>query len=152
MAAWGEIAADAPAFAERVRRRFEMGTNKTLATVRRDGAPRITAIEAQFSDSDVTMGMMSDSVKLRDVRRDPRVALHSPMIEPPADDPDWPGDAKLAGTVIETGAPPGDSHEGAGFFTIDITEVVLTYLGTPADHLVMESWHPGRGWRRETRT
>ena len=64
MAAWGKIAADAPAFAERVRRRFEMGTNKTLATVRRDGSPRITAIEAQFSDSDVTLGMMGDSVNL----------------------------------------------------------------------------------------
>ena len=42
-------------------------------------------------------------------------------------------------------------HAGAGFFKIDITEVVLTYVGTPADHLVIESWHPGPGWRKRTR-
>lgn len=42
-------------------------------------------------------------------------------------------------------------HEGAGFFKIDLSEAVLTYVGTPADHLVIESWHPGRGWQRRTR-
>jgi hypothetical protein len=151
MAAWQDIVRDAPEFAARVQRCFEIGTNKTLATLRRDGSPRISAIEAQFTDRDVTMGMMGESVKLRDVQRDPRVALHSPTIEPPEGNAGWPGEAKLAGTVLETAAPPGDTYEGAGFFTIDITEVVLTYLGTPADHLVIESWHAGRGWRRQTR-
>jgi hypothetical protein len=151
MVAWAEIAKDAPEFAARVRRRFEMGTNKTLATLRRDGSPRISAIEAGFTASNVTMGMMGGSLKLLDVRRDPRVALHSPTIEGPQDDPEWPGDAKLAGTVIETAAPPDNTIEGAGFFEIDIAEVVLTYVGTPADHLVIESWHTGRGWRRQTR-
>ena len=58
MAAWGEIAKDAPDFAARVRRRFEMGTNKALATLRRDGSPRISAIEAQVAGGEVTMGMM----------------------------------------------------------------------------------------------
>jgi hypothetical protein len=33
-------------------------------------------------------------------------------------------------------------------FRIDITEVVLTRVGTPADHLLIESWHPGRGLQR----
>jgi hypothetical protein len=152
MAAWHEIVTDAPEFAARVRRCFELGTNKTLATLRRDGSPRISAVEAQFTGSDVTMGMMDESLKLRDVRRDPRVALHSPTIEPPADGQDWPGDAKLAGTLIETPAPPGDTPEGASFFRMDIAEAVLSYLGTPPDHLVIESWHDGPGWRRQTRT
>jgi hypothetical protein len=151
MAAWHEIVKDAPEFAARVRRRFEMGTNKTLATLRRDGAPRISAIEAEFTDDKVTMGMMGGSLKLLDVRRDPRVALHSPTIEGSPDDPGWPGDAKLAGTAAETAAPPGNTIAGAGFFEIDIAEVVLTYVGTPADHLVIESWHAGPGWRRQTR-
>jgi hypothetical protein len=34
---------------------------------------------------------------------------------------------------------------------MDISEAVLTYVGTPADHLVIESWHDGRGWRRDLR-
>jgi hypothetical protein len=151
MAAWSDIEKDAPEFAARVRERFTMGTNKTIATLRRDGSPRISAIEAEFGD-DVTMGMMGGSLKLLDVRRDPRIALHSPTIEAAPGHPGWPGDAKLAGTLIEV-APPADSpHQGAGFFKVDIAEVALTHVGTPADHLVIESWHEQGGWRRRTRT
>jgi len=48
MAGWSpgrEIEQDAPEFAARVRGRFEAGTNKTLATLRRDSSPRISAPE-----------------------------------------------------------------------------------------------------------
>jgi hypothetical protein len=152
MATWGEITKDAPDFCARIRRRFDAGTNKALATVRRDGSPRVSAIEAEFSDEEVTMGMMGGSLKLLDVRRDPRVALHSPTIDAPENAPDWPGDAKLAGTLIETGAVSNpEVPEGSAAFRMDISEAVLTYVGTPADHLVIESWHDGRGWRRDLR-
>ncbi|HEX2820050.1 MAG TPA: pyridoxamine 5-phosphate oxidase [Streptosporangiaceae bacterium] len=152
MATWRQIEKDVPEFAARVRSRFEAGTNKTIATVRRDGAPRISASELTFADGKVTLGMMSGSMKLLDVRRDPRIAVHSPTTEPPAGDPDAaPGDAKLAGTVVETAPPAGNPYPGAGFFELDIAEVALTYVGTPADHLVIESWHAGRGWQRRTR-
>jgi hypothetical protein len=150
LASWREIERDAPDFAARVRSRFDSGTNKTLATLRRDGSPRISGSEMTFSsDGEVTLGMMPASMKLRDVRRDPRVALHSPTLEPPADPTQWEGDAKLAGSLIEI--DHDDSDGSAGSFRLDITEVVLTYVGTPADHLVIESWHSGRGWQRRTR-
>jgi hypothetical protein len=118
VATWREIEQDAPEFAHRVRGRFEAGTNKTLATLRRSGAPRISATELQFSaDGEVTLGMMAGSVKLLDVRRDPRVALHSPTLEPPTDDPGTGlGDAKLAGTLVEIDPPADNQHQGAGFF------------------------------------
>jgi hypothetical protein len=151
MASWAEIESEAPEFADRVRRRFQMGVNKTIATVRRDGAPRISATELEFTSGEVTLGMMADSVKLTDVRRDPRVAAHSPTLDTPADDADWPGDAKLAGTLVEIPVPQDNPYSGSGHFRIDVTEVALTYVGTPADHLVIESWHTGRGWERRTR-
>jgi hypothetical protein len=152
MPSWEEIEKDAPEFAARVRDRFAIGTNKSIATLRRDGAPRISASELEFAGAEVTLGMMGGSMKLLDVRRDPRIAVHSPTLEPPKDDPSaWPGDAKLAGTAIEIAPPANDPHVGAGFFKLDIVEVVLTYVGTPADHLVIESWHAGRGWQRRTR-
>jgi hypothetical protein len=145
MASWEQIETEAAQFAARVRARFEAGTNKTLATLRRDGSPRISGSEAKFEGGELTFGMMADSVKLRDVRRDARVAMHCPTIEPPPDDPrGWPGDAKMAGRAVETDSP--------GAFRLDITEVVLTYVGDPADHLVIETWHPGRGHTRRTRT
>ncbi|MGH3762424.1 pyridoxamine 5'-phosphate oxidase family protein [Actinophytocola sp.] len=151
MATWQEIEKEAPEFAERVRAVFGAGTNKTIATLRADGSPRISASELDFADGEVTFGMMGGSMKLRDVRRDGRIAVHSPTLEPPKEG-GWSGDAKLAGRAVEIPAPPDNPHEGAGFFRIDITEVALTYLGEPADHLVIESWHPGRGHRRRTRT
>lgn len=151
MATWQEIEKDAPEFAARVRAVFGAGTNKTIATLRADGSPRISASELEFADGEVTFGMMGGSMKLRDVRRDNRIAVHSPTLEPPKDGT-WPGDAKLSGRAVEASAPPDNPHEGAGFFRIDITEVALTYLGEPADHLVIESWHPGRGHERRTRT
>lgn len=152
MASWKDIEKDAPQFAARVRALFDAGTNKTIATLRRDGSPRISASEAKFDDGELTFGMMGGSMKLRDVRRDPRIAMHAPTLEPPADNPEAaPGDAKLAGVVVELPAPPDNAFDDAGFFRIDIHEVTLTYVGKPADHLVIESWHTGRGHQRRTR-
>ncbi len=153
MGNWKEVESAAPDFAERVKAVFEAGTNKTLATLRADGSPRISASECKFEDGELTLGMMGESRKLLDVRRDPRVALHSPTIEPPPQDSEevWAGDAKMAGTLVEVAPPADNPIAGAGYFRLDITEVALTYLGDPKDHLVIESWHPMAGWQRRTR-
>jgi Pyridoxamine 5'-phosphate oxidase len=148
MTTWQEIERDAPEFAARVRTAFTAGTNKTIATLRADGSPRISGIELQFEDGEVTFGMMGDSMKLRDVRRDNRIAVHSPTIEP--EKGTLPGDAKLSGRAVEVSASDLP-HEGAGF-RVDIAEVAVTYLGgDPPDHLVIESWHADTGHRRRTR-
>jgi hypothetical protein len=152
MASWREIEKEFADFAAKVRARFDAGTNKTIATLRRDGAPRISATELKFDDGELTLGMMGGSMKLLDVRRDPRIAVHSPTLEPPADAPEkWPGDAKLAGRAIEIPEPADSPVPGAGYFRIDVTEVSLTYVGEPADHLVIESWSPDKGYRRRVR-
>lgn len=151
MSTWKDVESDAPEFANRVREVFAAGTNKTIATLRADGSPRISGTELEFDNGDVTLGMMGGGRKLRDARRDPRVAIHSPTLEPPKDGV-WPGDAKISGRLVETGPPPDSPHEGAGFFKVDIAEVSLVCLGESGDHLVIESWHPGRGHRRRTRT
>ncbi len=152
MASWRDIEKDAPAFAERVRALFDAGTNKTIATIRRDGSPRISASEAKFEDGELTFGMMGGSMKLRDVRRDPRIAIHAPTLEPPADNPEsGPGDAKMAGRAVEM-PPPPDPQPGAGYFRLEIHEVTLTYVGTPPDHLVIETWHGDRGHQRRIRS
>lgn len=139
---WKSFAADQPEFAQRVRERFTSQRHMTLATLRRDGSPRISGTELEFTDDgELVLGMMPASFKALDLRRDPRLALHSPSVDPPDDDPSsWMGEAKVAGRGVEV---PTD--DGSHRFMIDITEVVLTRVGTPADHLLIESWHPGRG-------
>src|SRR5688500_11876426 len=140
MASWSTIESEAPELCERARALLDAHTHKTLATLRRDGSPRISGTELQFRDGEAWIGSMWRAVKALDLQRDPRFALHSGSADPPA----WPGDAKLAGTVEELSDPPGDG-EPSHRFRLDITELVVVRLGDPADHLVIESWHEGRG-------
>ncbi|GEL95267.1 pyridoxamine 5'-phosphate oxidase family protein [Cellulomonas composti] len=146
---WADVEAEAPDLAALVRAVFQAGTNKTLATLRADGAPRISATECEFGE-DVTLGMMPGSVKLRDVLRDPRVALHSPTLEPPSDLSAWVGDAKLAGRLVAIPRPVGDGPTGA-WFALDVAQVVHTCVDEAARELVVTTWHPGRGVERVRR-
>lgn len=150
VATWGDVEREVPELAAAVRARFAAAKHATMATLRRDGAPRISGTEVEFGDGDVWLGSMPGALKALDLRRDPRVAIHSPTADPAPDGTVWAGEAKLAGTATEV---PGDPAPGqAGHrFRVDVTEVVLTRLGEPADHLVVESWHPGRGYQRRER-
>ncbi len=129
---------------------FDLRRHKTLATIRRDGSPRISGIELEFVDGHVVMGMMPGSVKGADLRRDPRMVVHAASADPPTEDASaWLGDAKIAGRAVEVAGEA--SGQPSNRFRIEISEVVLTRVGQPADHLVIESWHPGRGLERRMR-
>ena len=151
MATWAEFHAECPEFADEVRARFDSGTNKTIATLRRDGSPRISGTELEFAEVDgavqARLGMMT-GVKLNDARRDPRFAIHSPTLEPPPEPTAWAGEAKMSGLLVEV-PPPGDTAStDAAYFTLDIREVVHTRVAASGDRLLIESWHPGRGYER----
>jgi hypothetical protein len=150
MVRWAEVERDADEFAGRVRALFARGVNKTIATVRADGSPRISGTELEFDGGEVTLGMMGGSRKLADVRRDPRVAIHSPTVD--ATTANWPGDAKLAGVLVAVRAPGTEAIAEAGYFRLDVAEVVVTSVDQAKGLLIVESWHPGRGVERLTRT
>ncbi|HEX2118334.1 MAG TPA: pyridoxamine 5'-phosphate oxidase family protein [Acidimicrobiales bacterium] len=149
MARWQEFVAADPDFAGHVRRCFDIRKHATLATLRKDGSPRISGSEVEFDDDgEIYLGMMAGSLKARDLRRDARLALHCPTEDAPEGDPSsWLGDAKIAGLGVEVSEP--DADDGAHRFRIDITEVVLTTV--EGDSLVIRSWHPGRGVERRER-
>ncbi len=150
MTSWTEFATAEPDLAGRVRQCFAIRKHATLATLRRDGSPRISGTEVEFADDGLYLGMMPGSVKARDLRRDPRLALHCPTEDTPDDDPSsWQGDAKIAGLAIELSEPT--RVDAAHRFEIDVLEVVHTTVGMPADHLVIESWHGSRGVQRHER-
>ncbi len=148
MASWAEFAAAEPVLASRVKERFAIRKHKTLATLRKDGSPRISGIEVEFANGEVFLGMMPHSVKMRDLERDPRLAVHSPTDDPPPGNPrGWLGEAKIAGYALEVPFP--DSPVAGGRrFRIDITEAVLTRLNDAGDQLVVESWRLGKGSTR----
>ncbi|HEX9100320.1 MAG TPA: pyridoxamine 5'-phosphate oxidase family protein [Candidatus Dormibacteraeota bacterium] len=155
MSNWAALAAAEPEFADRVRRIFDAHRHKVLATLRRDGSPRVSGIEVEFTDGELLMGMMPGSMKAQDLRRNPRLALHAVSEDPPQDDPStWLGDAKIAGRAVEVTVAMDedeDEDEPVHRFKVDIVEVVLIQVGRPADHLLIESWHEGRGLERKER-
>ena len=152
MASWAQFAAAEPEFAARVEERFGIRKHKTMASLRRDGSPRISGIETQFEDGELYLGMMPGSRKLDDLLRDPRLALQSPTDDPPPDRPAaWPGEAKIAGTAAQV-PYPGSPVPGATRVRVEIGEVALTHLGEAGDKLVVEWWRPQSGLRRVERS
>ncbi|MDH6134867.1 hypothetical protein P3T37_004276 [Kitasatospora sp. MAA4] len=149
MATWQDFEKEAPELAPAVLARLEAHRHHVLATLRRDGSPRVSGTEVLLMGADLTFGSMLDAVKVRDLRRDPRFALHAN----PGDGTMAGGDAKLAGRAVEIvdevsrlayeselpQPPPGPYHA----FRLDLTEVVLTSIGPGGDHLLIQSWRPG---------
>ena len=105
-----------------------------MATIRRDGSPRISGTEVEFGDDgEIYLGMMQGAKRAGDLRRDPRMALHSPTADPPEGaENTWLGESKLTARADEV-----ESHR----FRLDIREVVHTHLG---DGLEIVLWRaPG---------
>ena len=145
MAGWADFEAQQPEFASRVRKLMRPRKHLTMATLRRDGSPRISGTEVQFAGGQLTIGSMPGAVKAMDLLRDGRIAIHGPTHDP-VKSGSWRGEAKIAGRALETPAE-GDAHA----FWIDIDEVVITRLNEARDRLVIESWKPARGYRMTER-
>jgi hypothetical protein len=136
---WSEFEAEAPELAARVRERLDAHRHKTIATIRRDGSPRISGTETEFADGELWIGSMRDALKARDLQRDPRFALHGASEDPEV----WTGDAKLAGVAEEVSAPDASSHR----FRLDLQEVSTVGLDEARKSLIIEVWKPGQGVR-----
>jgi hypothetical protein len=147
MATWRQFSEEAPDLAAAVRARFDATRHHVLATLRRDGSPRVSGTEVDFHGDDLTVGSMWEAVKARDLRNDGRFALHAN----PGDGSMAGGDAKLSGVAVEVdddgkrayeeeASPPKPYH----LFRLDLHEVVLTSLHPEGDSLVIETWRPGQ--------
>lgn len=153
--AWKDVELAEPEFARRVRTLFDARRHKTIATVRADGWPRISGIEAAFEDGELVFGSMPNARKGADLRRDPRFALHSATVDPvEGAEAQWPGEAKISGRAIAAGpvteGPVTEGPDGDRFHA-DIVEVVHIHLNEEATMLVVEWWTPTRGLRRAER-
>lgn len=149
MASWSEFRAQAPELSKAVETALGAHKHKMLATLRRDGSPRLSGIEVDISDGELWFGMMPDSLKGADLRRDPRFALHNAPIDLELS----AGDAKLNGKAIldeaaverlrarltEAGTPPPPGP--MDLFRADLTDVSLVRVD--GNELVIDSWRDG---------
>lgn len=147
-ASWSDFQRAEPDFATVVQARFGKYLHHVLATLRKDGSPRVTGLEVIFRDGQLWLGMMPDSRKAADLIRDPRFALHA---NPGADGSMDGGDVKLSGRAVEV----TDQEELARFaeaiahplpfhlFRVEVVDVVRSSV--EGDEMVLQSWRPTTG-------
>lgn len=157
-ASWGDLEAAEPELAAAVRARFEATKHHVLATLRSDGAPRVSGTEIILHDGVLAIGSMWHAVKALDLRRDGRFALHSN----PGDGSMEGGDAKVSGTAVElrgamaaaiaeqlsteaAEAERPEVPEPYHLFRLDIAQVVLSEIDHERECMVIRSWWPDRG-------
>jgi Pyridoxamine 5'-phosphate oxidase len=155
MTRWQQFTEQAPELAAYVTERFAAHQHKVMATLRADGSPRLCGTEVEIVAGDLWLGGMPGNRRFADLRRDPRVAVHSGSDEPAG----WSGDARVGGTAVEASddaslqryraavgkVPPGPFE----LFRVELTEAVAVRLDD--EHLLIESWRPGDGVRRVVR-
>ncbi|WP_329121717.1 pyridoxamine 5'-phosphate oxidase family protein [Streptomyces sp. NBC_01353] len=146
-ATWAAFEAAEPDLATTVRERFGQYTHHALATLRTDGSPRLSGIEVDVRAGELWLGMMPNSRKALDVRRDPRFAL---LANPGEGTGMGGGDVRVSGRAVEITDPVTLAWyaEGAGqplpfhLFRVELTEVVRTAV--EGEELVIRTWSPGR--------
>ncbi|WP_019066784.1 pyridoxamine 5'-phosphate oxidase family protein [Streptomyces hokutonensis] len=153
---WATFTAAEPDLAATVEERFGAFTHHVLATLRKDGSPRTAGLEVRFLDGELWLGMMPDSLKALDLRRDARFALQA---NPGPGTDTHGGDVRVSGRAVEVtdagvkGAymkevePPEPFH----LFRTELTEVVRTYV-EDEKYLVVQVWKPGGPVRTLKRT
>jgi Pyridoxamine 5'-phosphate oxidase len=168
VASFADVENVEPDLAERVRAILSSTTNAVLGTIRRDGSPRLSGADPYFHDGQLHIWSMPRARKGEDLRRDPRVAVHSipwdsrKLREGAADV--GLADAKVSGTAVlvadagvlsafrawlrsERGFEPPEDWD---LFTIDID--TLTVISVDDGQLVVDRWSTTDGRQTMRRT
>lgn len=107
------IDADEPELSRRVKDLFTAHKHHTMATLRKDGSPRISGTEVDFADDGLALGMLGGAMRAADLRRDQRVALHSCTADPDDDQASGPV------TPRSPGSRPRSTRTAVLLFRID---------------------------------
>ena len=154
---WEEFEAQEPELAGSVKACFERYQHAVLATLRKDGSPRLSGIEAPIRDGHLWLATAPTSQIAQDLRRDGRFALHSSL-----DSDQLPqGDAKIEGIAQPATAEQAatfiaghrfdiDNLDTVAVFTTDLHRPVLTRVGD--DKLCIDTWVPTTGHQVHYRT
>jgi hypothetical protein len=145
--AWHDFERQAPELARLVQARLTASLHSILGTVRAAGAPRLTGLEAHFSNGELWLAMMPDSRKADDLHRDPRFSLHSAPDVSMAD-----GDAKVSGRAVPVEdeaerelfaatLPQAPPASGMALFRADLTDASLARVD--GDFMVIDIWIDG---------
>jgi hypothetical protein len=93
---WADLERRQPRLGQLARARLLDPGVVLVATIRRDGTPRLSPVEPWIMDGDLWLSMLWGSFKARDLGRDPRVLVHSIVTGPEGGD----GELKLRGRAV----------------------------------------------------
>ena len=163
MRTWADFERAAPELAALGRERIEQFGFVFLGTVRKDGGPRVNPAEAFIVEGHLALALIPWSLKARDLMRDPRVFLHTPVRDRHSGEP---GEFKLRGQAVEISEaslreavadtferesgyrPPEDWH----LFTLDVESAAFLRYDEEENLNRMLVWTPERGVESSTRT
>jgi Pyridoxamine 5'-phosphate oxidase len=94
---WQAFEQAAPELAAIGTARIEKDRLVLVGTLRADGSPRISPVEAFIVDGELLLGMMWRSRKALDLLRDPRLVVHTPTCDPDGTE----GDFKAYGRAVD---------------------------------------------------
>ena len=147
---WAEFEQADEVLAQRVMARMEGHRHVIMATLRADGSPRVSGMEAPIRSGYLWLGMTPGSRKAVDLGRDPRFSLHSaPDAENLAE-----GDARIDGIAQLADAAQQEVFVAGHRYTIDDPSIMVLYVAmikrvvlvrVSGDSLLIESWTPAAG-------
>jgi hypothetical protein len=157
---WSDIGRSQPRLARLAHERLIDPGVVLVATIRRDGTPRLSAVEPYVLDGELWLSMMWQSTKARDLLRDPRILVHSVI----ADRDGAAGELKVRGTARDESdagvqrryaaavaaslgwdPQPGRFH----LFAVDVSQVTfVAYDPAGGGDQHVAQWPPGREFIR----
>jgi hypothetical protein len=154
---WHELELAAPEIATPGKERLDQKRVGLLATLRRDGSPRISPIEPYFTQGQLLFGAMAWTLKARDLERDSRCTLHSAVSGPDAGE----GELKLYGRAVHAedelrdacreGWWKGKPRELARVFSLAIDEAAFVTWDYERGEMILTRWSRKSGLRTTRR-
>jgi Pyridoxamine 5'-phosphate oxidase len=160
---WLELENRQPRLAALGRRRLVEPGVVLVATVRRDGTPRLSPVEPFVMEGELWLSMMWQSWKARDLLRDPRVLVHSIITSRDggegefkvrglarADDDEARQRRYASAVADELGwePEPGRFH----LFSVDLDDVTFIRYDDPTGDQFVAMWPPPREFVRRATT
>jgi hypothetical protein len=151
---WAHVTREAPSVAVLAEGVLAARRMKTLATLRRDGSPRLSEVSGAFVRDGEFWIALIPSAKERDLDRDPRCSVHCGS---PTDE--FGASVRVSGRAVRADAEEplrlGMVRDGGvprfWLFRLDVGEVVVTRPEPGSGLILMEWWTPAGGLGRATR-
>lgn len=154
---WRELETAAGEIARLGRERLEGAGVAFLGTLREDGWPRISPVEAHVVKGDLLIGVMPRSLKARDLAREPRCTLQSAVTDPHSGE----GELKLYARAVEirdveirAGARDawwvGRPAEDVRVYSLSIERAAFVSWDIKRSEMTVRSWSPQHGMRTAT--